>query len=78
MKAYAVYGGLHCGGAMNYCFDHELAERVAVQLERNRWRAVLAKYMSPQMVRQILEQVRDEAEAPDHDQTTKEEDCAHE
>ena len=63
---------------MNYCFDHELAERVAVQLERNRWRAVLAKYMSPQMVRQILEQVRDEAEVPDHKRTTKEGDYAHE
>lgn len=52
---------------MNNCFDHELAERVAVQVERNRWRAVLAKYMSPQMVQQILEQVRDEAEMPDHE-----------
>jgi hypothetical protein len=63
---------------MNYCSNHELAERVAVQLERNRWRAVLANYMSPQMVRQILEQVRDEAEAPGHDRTTKEGCCVHE
>jgi hypothetical protein len=57
---------------MNNCFDHKLAERVAVQVERNRWRAVLAKYMSTQMVQQILEQVRDEAGVPDHERTTKE------
>jgi hypothetical protein len=62
---------------MNYCFDHELAERVAVQVERNRWRTVLAKYMSPQMVRQILEQVRDEAAVPDRG-GVKEGDPAHE
>jgi hypothetical protein len=62
---------------MNYCFDHELAERVAVQVERNRWRAVLAKYMSPQMVRQILEQVRDEAAVQDRG-AVKEADPAHE
>ena len=53
---------------MNYGFDYELAERVAVQVERNRWRAVLSKYMSPQMIRQILEQVRDEAAVPDREQ----------
>ena len=56
------------GRDWGHVLNAQFAARLARQAERRRWRAVLSQYMTPERLKQVMEQVLDEAELPHWEQ----------